>query len=433
MQDKKKVRILVIGSGGREHALVWKIRQSELVEVVYAAPGNAGMNNIAECVPIDVLDIDGLVNFAKEKNIDLTVVGPEAPLVAGIADRFQEEGLLVFGPTKEGAQLEGSKVFSKNIMNAAGVPTAKHETFADPALAKEHVINSEPPFVIKVDGLAAGKGVIIAHSAEEGIEAIDSILGEHSFGEAGNRIIVEEYLEGEELSAIVFTDGENVLPLVTSQDHKRAFDHDEGPNTGGMGAVSPSPLVNQDDVAVIVNKAIVPIIRELKHREIAFRGIIYAGLMITKKGPMVLEYNVRFGDPEIQAILPRLRSDIVPILFEVALGKIAMNSLSWDARPCVAIVMASKGYPGSYEKGSEINGLETVDNAEVTAFHAGTTFNDEKKIVTNGGRVLAVAALGDNMKDAQQKAYQAMEKIKCDNLFFRTDIGEKAIRGCEHV
>ncbi|MBN1493228.1 MAG: phosphoribosylamine--glycine ligase [Candidatus Omnitrophica bacterium] len=433
MQSKRKVKILVVGSGGREHALVWKIRQSELVEVVYAAPGNAGMHTIAECVPIDVMDIEGLVKFAKDRSIDLTVVGPEAPLVAGIADRFQQEGLLLFGPNKSGAQLEGSKVFSKNMMNAAGVPTAKHEVFTEVAQAKEYIIKSEPPFVIKVDGLAAGKGVIIAHSAAEGIEAINGILSGHSFGDAGKRIIIEEYLEGEELSAIVFTDGENVLPLVTSQDHKRAYDHDEGPNTGGMGAVSPSPLVSQDDVAVIVNKAIVPIIREFKHRAITFRGVIYAGLMITKKGPMVLEYNVRFGDPEIQAIIPRLRSDIVPLLFEVALGEITMDSLSWDARPCTAIVMASKGYPNEYEKGAVIEGLEGVNTSEVTVFHAGTKFNQEGKVVTNGGRVLAVSALGDNLKDAQQKAYQAIEKIKCDDLFFRTDIGEKAIRGCEHV
>ncbi len=433
MQSKKKVKILVIGSGGREHALVWKIRQSELVEVVYAAPGNAGMHTIAECVPINVMDIENLLKFAKERNIDLTVVGPEAPLVAGIVDRFQAEGLLIFGPCKQAAQLEGSKVFSKNIMNAAGVPTAKHEVFTDVAQAKEYIIKSEPPFVIKVDGLAAGKGVIIAHSAAEGIAAINAILSEHSFGAAGNQIIIEEYLEGEELSAIVFTDGENVLPLVTSQDHKRAFDHDEGPNTGGMGACSPSPLVSQDDVAVIVNKSIVPIIRELKQREIPFRGIIYAGLMITKRGPMVLEYNVRFGDPEIQSILPRMRSDIVPLLFEVALGEITMDSLSWDARPCVSIVMASKGYPDNYAKGYEIKGLDKINTSEVTVFHAGTQFNDQGKIVTNGGRVLAVSALGDNLKDAQEKAYQAVAKVSCDNLFYRSDIAEKAIRGCEHV
>lgn len=430
---KKKVNIMVVGQGGREHALVWKIAKSELINTIYAVPGNVGMSQIAECVDIDVMDFDALVAFAKEKNIDLTVVGPEAPLVAGIVDRFEQEGLLIFGPNQAAAQLEGSKIFSKEIMNAAGVPTADYKVFDDQVKAKEYIIHSEPPYVVKVDGLAAGKGVIIAHSAEEGIDAINDMLEDKKFGEAGDRIVIEECLEGEELSVIVFTDGENVLPLITAQDHKRAFDNDDGPNTGGMGACSPSPLINQNDIAVIVNKTVMPVIKELKRRGIVFKGIVYAGLMITKKGPMVLEYNVRFGDPEIQAIIPRLRSDIVPVLFEVAMGEIAASSLSWDARPCVAVVMASKGYPGAYDKGAIITGHDMIDDPDVAVFHAGTKRDEHNNIVTDGGRVLAVAALGDTMRNAQEKTYKAIEKIACDNLFCRKDIGEKAIRGCEYV
>jgi len=313
------------------------------------------------------------------------------------------------------------------------VPTARCEVFDDVNKAKEYIINAEPPFVIKADGLAAGKGVIIAHSAKEGIAALDEICIQRKFGDAGNRVIIEECLEGEELSALVFTDGENVLPLVTAQDHKRAFDHDEGPNTGGMGACSPSPLIQQNDIAVIVNKTIIPVIRELHRRGVKFQGILYAGLMITKQGPMVLEYNVRFGDPEIQAIIMRLKSDIVPILMEVARGEISANSLSWDARPSVSVVMASKGYPDHYEKGVAIQGLDTIVDPDVTVFHSGTIYDEKRNIVTAGGRVLAVSALGDNLKDAQERAYRAISQIRCDNLFYRRDIGQKAIRGCEFV
>lgn len=418
------MNILVIGSGGREHTLVWKISQSPLVKKIYCAPGNGGIAGLAECVDIPVSDLDALKAFAKEKKIDLTVVGPEAPLVDGIVDVFQKDGLKVFGPSKDAARLEGSKIFSKMTMAKYGVPTARFEVFDDSAKAKEYVLAKEPPYVIKADGLAAGKGVIIAQTAEEAVKAVAEMLEEKKFGDAGREILIEDCLEGAELSVLAFTDGDTIIPLASSQDHKRAFDDDEGPNTGGMGAYSPCPLVSQEDLGAIVDVSIRPIIEGMNEEGTPYRGLIYAGLMITKEGPMVLEYNVRFGDPETQAVLPRLKEDIVPIFKSIADGRLKTDTLSWDHRACVSIVLASGGYPGSYEKGKKISGLDNEMDAVV--FHAGTKLEGED-IVTSGGRVLAVSALGDDIKEAQDKAYTAIKKIDFEGAFYRSDIGNKAL------
>lgn len=332
--------VLVIGSGGREHALVWKISQSPLVDKIYCAPGNGGIKKIAECVDIKADNISKLVEFAIEKKVSLSVVGPEAPLVLGIVDEFEAKGLKIFGPCKAASKLEGSKVFAKSIMEKYGVPTAHHKLFKNSSDAKSHLINSEPLFVIKADGLAAGKGVIIARTTEDAVQAITNIMEKKVFGEAGNSVVIEELIEGEELSVLAFTDGSNILPLASSQDHKRAYDHDEGPNTGGMGAYSPCPLVLHDDIHSIVDKTIRPTIQGLRKEGIVYRGLIYAGLMISKKGPVVLEYNVRFGDPETQAVIPRLKDDIVPIFLEIAEGKLMTKKLAWDYRSCINVVIS---------------------------------------------------------------------------------------------
>ncbi|MDP8229823.1 MAG: phosphoribosylamine--glycine ligase [Candidatus Gorgyraea atricola] len=422
------MKVLVIGSGGREHTLVWKISQSKKVDKVFCAPGNGGIKEIAELVNISSDDINGLLGFAKESKIDLTVVGPEVALVQGIVDRFNEQGLKVFGPSKELAMLEGSKIFAKEAMKKFGLPTADFKVFSDAPSAKKYLKEKGTPIVIKADGLAAGKGVVVAQSIEEGESAIDSMLVKKIFGEAGDRIIIEDCLEGEEASILVFSDGKTIAPLVSSQDHKRIFDNDKGPNTGGMGAYSPAPVVSQELFNEIIEMVFRPIIDGFAKEGKFFKGVLYGGIMITKKGPMVLEFNVRFGDPETQAILPRLKSDLVDVMLACIDGRLDKIRLEWDNRTCIAVVAASGGYPGTYEKHKEIIGTGNFkDKKDIVVFHAGTVAQDGK-IFTSGGRVLAVTGFGEGIKTAKQNAYTAIEKIKFDGMYYRKDIGDKAIR-----
>lgn len=423
------MKVLVVGSGGREHALAWKIAQSPKLTKLYAAPGNAGIAQVAENVDIKAEDIEGLLNFAKKEAIDLTVVGPEAPLVAGIVDAFEKEGLKVFGPNKEAAKLEGSKAFSKIMMTKFGVPTAHYETFNNINEAKHYVIESEMPIVIKADGLAAGKGVIICETSEEAVSALNSMMEESAFGAAGNKVVIENMLEGEEVSILALSDGENIIPLASSQDHKRAYDSDRGPNTGGMGAYSPCPLVSDDaKLKEIVDLAVRPIIEGMANEGNPYKGILYAGLMMTEEGPMVLEYNCRFGDPEVQVVLPRLKSDLLPILNQIAEGKLESTELEWHDKACLGVVIASGGYPGAYDKGYPIQGLQSAEGEEdVVIFHAGTALDENGRIVNSGGRVLAITALGDNLRVAYEKAYQFTDKIGFERSFHRKDIGRRAL------
>lgn len=422
------MNVLLIGSGGREHALVWKIRQSPFLSKLYAAPGNAGIAELAECIPIQAEDLEGLTRFAREKEIDLTIVGPEAPLAQGIVDRFYTEGLKIFGPTKAASEIESSKIFAKELMVRAGVPTAEFKIFSDAAQAKHHLIESEPPFVIKADGLAAGKGVVVASTCEDAVQAVTDFMEKKSLGESGSRVLIEERLEGEEVSVLVLADGENFIPLASAQDHKRLMDMDRGPNTGGMGAYSPCPFLSQENFYKVLDKTVRPILQTLAKEGKPYRGVLYAGLMLTKNGPSVLEYNCRFGDPETQAILPRLKSDLLPIFLEIAEGRFPQKPLEWDERHSLNVVMVSSGYPGSYEKGSVITGLELVSVREdIFIFHAGTSRNTEGELVTSGGRVLSVTALGETLRAAQEKAYQGVYQIRFEGAQFRKDIGRRAL------
>ncbi|GAB6076815.1 phosphoribosylamine--glycine ligase [Desulfurobacterium crinifex] len=421
------MKVLVIGSGGREHALVWKLAQSPKVEKVYGAPGNPGIAQIGECVNISPTDIKGLVDFAEKEGIDLTVVGPEAPLVVGIVDEFESRGLKIFGPSKEAAKLEGSKAFSKEMMKKYGVPTADFEVFDNPEKAKEYIKEKGAPIVVKADGLAAGKGVVVAQNVEEALEAIDKIMIEKVFGDAGNRVVVEDCLVGEEASYLVVTDGENFIPLATAQDHKAVFDGDKGPNTGGMGAYSPAPVLSEEMEKEVQEKVIKPILRGMREEGHPFKGILYAGLMITEEGPKVLEFNVRFGDPEAQIILRRLKTDLVDVCQSVIEGKL-IDSLEWIPETAICVVLASKGYPGKYEKGKVITGIEEAEKIDnVVVFHAGTAIKDGK-LVTNGGRVLNVTALGKDIVKARENVYKAIEKIHFDGMHYRKDIGLKALK-----
>ncbi len=426
------MKILIIGSGGREHVLAWKIKQSPLVKEIYCAPGNGGISKIAECVDISVDDIPALIRFASEKKIDLTVVGPEAPLVAGIVDDFEREGLKVFGPSKEAAQLEGSKIFAKEFMYEWNIPTAGFQKFCIIEEAKEYLRQVMFPVVVKADGLAAGKGVIICRDFIEAEKAVDEIMAERIFQEAGNQIIIEECLEGEEVSILAISDGECYCLLDSSQDHKRIFDDDVGPNTGGMGAYSPAPILTEKLYKTIENRIIDPVIRGMQKSGTPFKGVLYAGLMITFDGPMVLEFNVRFGDPETQAILPRMKSDIVELMLASCDGQVGNIKLEWDKRSCVCVVMSSGGYPGEYEKGKEISGLKDAEKIEDTVvFHAGTK-KEDGKIVTSGGRVLGVTSLGNGIETAIEQVYNAVDKINFERCFFRRDIGSKAFKWVSH-
>lgn len=420
------MKVLVVGSGGREHALCWKIAQRPDTEV-YVAPGNIGMVDVATLVNIKVDDIAGLVDFAKAEGIDLTVVGPELPLTLGIVDAFQEAGLACFGPNKAAAKLEGSKAFSKELMKKYGIPTAAFDTFTDVDKAKAFVDEIGVPCVVKADGLAAGKGVIICMTREEADKAIEDMLTDHAFGDASATIVIEEYMVGPEVSVLAFADGKSVLPMVSAKDHKRIFDGDKGPNTGGMGAYSPAPVYTEA-LSAEVNKTIIePTIAAMAAEGTPFTGILYTGLMLTEKGPRVLEYNVRFGDPETQPIMVRMKSDIVALFQACVDGKLDEATLEWHDEAAVCVIMASGGYPASSEKGVPIHGLDDIAEEEAIVFHSGTAEKDGE-IVTNGGRVLGVTAKDATIKGAIDKAYAAVEKINFDHMQFRRDIGARALQ-----
>lgn len=422
------MKVLVVGGGGREHTLVWKIVESPEVEKVYCAPGNAGIAGSAECVDIAADDIKGLAKLVEEKGIDLTVVGPELSLTLGIVDDFTRRGLRVFGPTKETSAIEGSKVFAKGLMKKYGIPTADFEIFDSAGKAKDYIQSRGAPIVIKADGLAAGKGAIVARSIEEALDAVSLIMEERAFGDAGNKIVVEQFLEGEEASFIAFTDGTTVLPLPSSQDHKPIFDGDQGPNTGGMGAYSPAPLVTEEMHQKVIEQIMIPTVKAMESEGHKYKGMLYAGLMISEGQPRVLEFNGRFGDPETQAQLIKMKSDLVPVLEAVIDERLKGMKVDWDERAAVCVVMASHGYPGSYEKGKEISGLEKVEQmGDVVVFHAGTA-KREGRFYTNGGRVLGVTGLGKGIKESIERTYQAVGLIHWEGAYFRRDIGKKALR-----
>ena len=421
------MKILVVGGGGREHALVWKIAQSPMVKKIFCAPGNPGIAEIAECVDIDTENIDGLYNFALKQKIDFTVVGPEDALMAGITDRFREEHMRIFGPTKRASAIEGSKVFAKTLMRKHGIPTADFRVFEDIKQAKKHITTCEFPLVIKADGLAKGKGVFICKTLDEANKHLDDVMKEKVFGHAGDRVVIEEFLQGEEVSILAITDGNAILPLSSAQDHKAAYDGDKGPNTGGMGAYSPAPFVTQELQFSIEENILVPVIHAMKRENRPYKGVIYAGLIITSTGPRVLEFNARFGDPETQVLLMRMKSDLVPILLSTEQNTLEDAEIEWNDGVSICVVMTSKGYPDSYEKRVPIFGLETIKALNhVQVFHAGTAIRDGK-IATNGGRVLGVTALGKDLQEAQKAAYGAIEKLSFAGAHYRRDIGAKAI------
>ena len=429
------MNILVVGNGGREHALAWKIRKSPRADRVFVAPGNAGTAEDAENVDIKAEDFPRLIRFAKENKVELTIVGPEAPLTAGIVDAFEKAKLRVFGPSKAAAQLEGSKVFCKDLLHQANIPTADYKVFKDPIRAATYITERYPdekqavPVVVKADGLAAGKGVIVCSKRSEALEAINRIARDREFGDAGSRLVIEERLDGQEASVLAIVDGRTILTLPPAQDHKPAHDGDTGPNTGGMGAYSPTPLVDGEKLRWIEEHVLVPTVHALKRSRNPFKGILYAGLMMTNQGPKVLEYNVRFGDPECQPLLMRLKSDIVDVIDAAVSGELdKFAGLEWDPRPSVCVVMASEGYPGPYELGKPIRGLaDAAKLPDVKVFHAGTATLDGQ-VVTNGGRVLGVTALGDSISDAKRRAYEAVKCIRWEGAWCRKDISDKAVQ-----
>lgn len=422
------MKVLVVGGGGREHALCWKISKSPLVTALFCAPGNVGISKHAKCVDIKVTDIESLVRFAKAEEIDLTVVGPEIPLSLGIVDRFQEENLNIFGPSQAAAEIESSKAYSKNLMKKYDIPTAFFSTFVDYNDAVNWVREVKPPLVIKADGLAAGKGVVICHTEEEAVSVLDDIMNSKIFGDSGNCVVIEEFLEGEEVSFIAFADGENVIPLESSQDHKALLDGDKGPNTGGMGAYSPAPILTPELHDIIMNKVMIPTVKAMKEEGREYKGTLYAGLMVKDSDIKVLEFNCRFGDPEAQPLLMRMKSDIVPLISIISSGGVAKEEIQWYDDASVCVVMASKGYPGDYKKGFPIHRIDEANSMDgVLVFHSGTA-QDDGNIVANGGRVLGVTALGKTIPDAINAAYKAVNHIESESLYFRTDIGEKALK-----
>lgn len=418
------MKILIVGSGGREHAIAWKVAQSPKAEKIYCAPGNAGIAEYAECVDIGAMEFDRLVTFAKEKQIDLTIIGMDDPLVGGIVDAFEAEGLRVFGPAKNAAILEGSKAFSKDLMKKYGIPTAAYETFDDPEKAIEYLKDASMPIVLKADGLALGKGVLICNTREEALEGVKSIMTDKKFGDAGNRMVIEEFMTGREVSVLSFVDGRTIRIMTSAQDHKRALDGDQGLNTGGMGTFSPSPFYTEEVDAFCKAHIYQKTVDAMAAEGRPFKGIIFFGLMLTEKGPRVLEYNARFGDPEAQVVLPRMKNDIVEVLEACVDGTLDQVHLEFEDNAAVCVVLASKGYPVQYEKGYEIQGLEHFKNKEgYYVFHAGSRF-DGGRIVTNGGRVLGVTALGKDLKDARANAYKAASWVDFDNKYCRGDIGK---------
>ena len=433
------MRILVIGSGGREHALVWKIAQSRLCDKIFCAPGNGGILQQAECIDIKADDVASLLEFARREKIDFTVVGPEAALAAGIVDEFRNYNLRIFGPEKKAAQLEASKIFAKELMAKYNVPTAAFRVFDNAGEAKKYIEAIGSPCVVKADGLTAGKGVIVAKTIDEAKLAVDAMLQEKIFGAAGSRVIIEECLEGQEASILVLADSREVVPLASSQDHKRIFDNDSGPNTGGMGAYSPAPVVTPALFKEILDKIIYRTIDGLAKDGIDYKGVLYAGVMLTKSGPKTLEFNARFGDPETEAILPRVNSDLLEVMLAASEGKLSKvaksGGLIWDERACVCVVCASKGYPGDYEKEKEISGLdEAAKMKDIVVFHAGTKSvpasqrpSVPDKYLTSGGRVLGVTGLGKTIKEAIERTYQAVGKINFEGMHYRKDIGRRAL------
>jgi phosphoribosylamine--glycine ligase len=421
------MKILVIGGGGREHALVWKISQSPKVKKIYCAPGSDAIGEFAEPVAIGTDQIDRLAEFAAKEKIDLTVVGPELPLTLGITDLFETRGLRIFGPNREAARLEGSKAFAKGILRDHGIPTAAFGTFTDAALAKNFIAQQKTPIVVKADGLAAGKGVLICASRAEADAAVDEILVKRAFGAAGEKVVIEKLLVGEEASFMVLTDGAHVLPLASCQDHKRVFDNDEGPNTGGMGAYSPAPVVTPDVHRRILNEILAPLLVGLKEKDIRYRGVIYVGLMITREGPKVLEFNARFGDPECQPIMMRLKSDLVQLMEATINGKLNESKAEWHNDAAVCVVLTAAGYPGTYDKGKEIFGLERLRNwSNGFVFHAGTT-KEDRRWLTSGGRVLGITARGKSVAEAVNEAYRAVGEISWDGMHYRKDIARRAL------
>ena len=419
------MKVLVIGSGGREHALAWKLSQSELCTKIYVAPGNAGTEEEPKTENVDLKaeDLQGLLSFAKKQEIDLTIVGPEAPLVLGLIDLFEDNNLLCLGPNKLAAQMEGSKIFMKDVLKRANIPTADYKVFSDPLTAKKFIENCDIPIVLKADGLAGGKGVIVAFSREEALEALNSLMVAKKLGSAGNNLVIEEFLKGEEASFIVLCDGENIVPLASSQDHKQRDEGDKGPNTGGMGAFSPTPLITEEFNKKVLYEIIQPTLNELKRRNIVYKGFLYAGLMIDGEDIKVLEYNCRFGDPETQPILMRMKSDFLDLCFKAASKKLQNQSIEWDDRFALGVVMASEGYPENYKIGFPISGI-CEESSSVKVFHCGTK-KELNEIRSNGGRVLCVTGLGDDLNDAYEITYKATSKINWEGSFYRKDIGKR--------
>lgn len=421
------MKVLVIGGGGREHTIVWKVKQNPLVKKVYCAPGNAGIMQDAECVDISVMDSERLLKFAIKEKIDLTIVGPEAPLVNGIVDLFEENGMAIFGPSRRAAELEGSKAFCKNLLSKYDIPTADYRIYKEYDAARSFLLKQNGAIVVKADGLAAGKGALVCKSREESLPALERLMKKREFGPAGDKIVIEEYLVGDEVSVMAISDGENFVTLLPSQDHKRIFDNDQGPNTGGMGAFAPTPHIPADMMSRIENEIIGPTIKGMALDGFPYKGVLYAGLMITRDGPKVIEYNVRFGDPETQVILPMAESDLVEAILAARQGKLA--DLKWKNRPggAVCVVVASGGYPGHYEKGKKIHGLDHQWDDGLYVFHAGTR-RQGQDIVTNGGRVLGVTALDSSISRAADKAYKAIKWIAFDGAYYRRDIAARILK-----
>jgi len=421
------MKVLVVGGGGREHALVWKIAQNKRVSKLYCAPGNAGISRQATIVPIPAHDVKGLLQFALREAIDLTVVGPEDPLTRGIVDLFESEGLSIFGPSGRAARLEGSKAFAKEMMRKCCIPTASYEIFKDRKEAAAYLKAQAHPVVVKADGLAAGKGVMVCKTLEESVRAVDQIMVDRAFGEAGSQVVIEECLVGEEASCLAFTDGKTILPMASCQDHKAVYDGDRGPNTGGMGAYSPAPVVTAEIHEKVSQEVLHPIVKGMAEEGIPYKGVLYAGIMVCEGVPKVLEFNARFGDPETQPLLMRMKGDIVPVLEACIHGNLSQCRVEWDSRPAVCVVMASNGYPGNYDKGKVIGGLEDVERMkDVFVFHAATA-SEGGNVLTSGGRVLGVTGLGENIPEAIKTTYQAVRKITWDGVHYRTDIGKKAL------
>lgn len=419
------MRILVVGKGGREHAICWKLSFSNEVSKIYAAPGNAGIAELAEVVNIGTDDLKSLAEFAMNNSIDLTVVGPESPLTLGIVDEFESRGLRIFGPSKKASVIEGSKAFAKDFMQRYHIPTASFKIFSEHFEALDFVKSAGYPLVVKADGLAAGKGAIICQSSDDACNAVEKLMVQKMFGSAGMKLVIEEYLEGEEVTLMAFTDGKNIVPMVPSQDHKRVFDGDRGPNTGGMGAYAPAPLIDQKMMKTVNDLILEPTIRGLAAEGRTYRGVLYVGLMITDRGPKVLEYNCRFGDPETQAVLPLLETDLAAIFADIAEGFIHPDDVKWSDKAAACIVLASGGYPENYQSGFPINGLENIKKGEGLVFHAGTVAKDGK-FYTAGGRVLGVTGIGQNLKEALHNAYRCVDKISFEGMHYRKDIGWRA-------